>query len=337
MPLIIGMAKKCSAFSGFSINASPIKNFEWKLFLMSSSSSPLVSVIMPVRNRETSVYTAIESVLTQTYKNLELIVVDDGSSDNTIKVLSSCTDCRLVLLRNKSPRGAAVSRNIGIKKARGSLIAFNDSDDFWFHNRLKLAVDVLTSKPEVVGVFSDAIQVGPAMCRILPKHKKKYTEENQFSLLLWRNLVDTPSLTVRAQTLKQVGGFTPDLPRFQDWDLALRICQIGVLHYLPIPLYLSNITEGSITGDLNARAVALRYIYRDNVDEIRTNRELHSNWLHAIGDSMYKSKYPRGAVGYLFSAYILQPMNLKFALKAVLSLFGNRIYVSFTSFRIPRI
>lgn len=299
--------------------------------MTTSALMPLVSVVMPVQNREVSVSAAISSVLTQTYKNLELIVVDDGSSDNTIEVIKSINDCRLTLLHNTSPKGAALSRNIGIDYAKGSIIAFNDSDDYWFHNRLQLAIDVLMCKPEVIGVFSDSIQYGPDTCRILPRHKYKYIEEDQFFLLLWRNLVDTPSLTVRAEILKQIGGFARDLPRFQDWELALRICQIGKLHYLQTPLYLSNITEGSITSDVNARAVALRYIYQTHHDKIRSNKKLHSFWLHSIGDSMMKSQYPKGAVRYLASAYVFCPMNLLYGVKFAFSLLGRRSYIKLMS------
>src|ERR1700753_4007919 len=97
---------------------------------------PLVSVILPTFNRAGSLLRAIESVLSQTYGEFELLVVDDGSSDNTPDISRSVVDPRVQYIRLDSNQGQSAARNIGISKSKGSLIAFQDSDDLWQRDKL---------------------------------------------------------------------------------------------------------------------------------------------------------------------------------------------------------
>lgn len=97
---------------------------------------PLVSVIMPCYNAENNIEEAIQSVLKQKYKNIELIIIDDNSSDNTIEILNCITDARVIKIFSNKNQGAGISRNKGIEKAKGRFIAFLDSDDFWLENKL---------------------------------------------------------------------------------------------------------------------------------------------------------------------------------------------------------
>ncbi len=91
--------------------------------------NPLISVILPTYNRGYIVERAIKSVLNQTYKNLELIIVDDGSTDNTEEIVKSIEDKRIIFLKHKKNKGASSARNTGIKNSKGEYISFIDSDD----------------------------------------------------------------------------------------------------------------------------------------------------------------------------------------------------------------
>ena len=103
----------------------------------------LVSIIMPAYNNEHYIVESISSVLLQTYTNWELIVIDDASNDNTSSVLDRFTDKRIKLISNSINKGVAATRNIGIKAASGQYIAFLDSDDLWFRNKLSLQITAL--------------------------------------------------------------------------------------------------------------------------------------------------------------------------------------------------
>ena len=104
----------------------------------------LVSIIIPVFNREKTIGESIKSILEQTYSNFELIIVDDHSNDNSIKVAKSLNDPRIKIISHKVNKGACAARNTGIEKASGKYIAFNDSDDLW--RKEKLEKQILTIK-----------------------------------------------------------------------------------------------------------------------------------------------------------------------------------------------
>src|SRR5690625_2675360 len=100
----------------------------------------LVSVIIPVYNRENVILRAISSVLTQSYENIEVIVVDDASSDNTARVVAQVDDPRLRIIRRCSNYGAAAARNVGIGASVGQYLAFLDSDDYWLPDKIRQQV-----------------------------------------------------------------------------------------------------------------------------------------------------------------------------------------------------
>lgn len=106
----------------------------------------LVSIIMPTFNAEKYIEESIESIEAQTYSNWELIIVDDCSEDDTVEVINEFKDDRIILLRNSSNKGAAVSRNMALRHAKGRWIAFLDSDDLWHKDKLRLQIDFMKEK-----------------------------------------------------------------------------------------------------------------------------------------------------------------------------------------------
>ena len=113
---------------------------------------PLVSVIIPTRNRVEMLCRAVNSVLSQTFDNLECIVVDDESHDNTEKVINSFEDDRLKYFRHEKNKGASAARNTGIRQSKGGLIAFLDDDDEWIATKLEKQVPLLKGLPERFGM-----------------------------------------------------------------------------------------------------------------------------------------------------------------------------------------
>lgn len=105
----------------------------------------LVSIIVPAYNAEKFIGNTIDSVLNQTYKNFELIIVNDNSKDNTIKIIKEYNDKRIKLVESDINHGAAMSRNIGIKKASGRYITFIDADDYWVNDKLEKQIDFMNT------------------------------------------------------------------------------------------------------------------------------------------------------------------------------------------------
>ena len=123
--------------------------------------SQLVSVILPLYNRAESIVGAINSVLDQTYRNLELIVVDDASTDQSIELVEAISDPRIRLLRHETNQGAAAARNTGIEAAKGGYVAFQDSDDEWLPEKLDKQMQVFLAAPEGVGaVYCGFVRMG---------------------------------------------------------------------------------------------------------------------------------------------------------------------------------
>ena len=114
---------------------------------------PLISVIIPVYNAEATIKETIDSVLNQTFTNLELIVINDGSKDSSLSIISNIKDSRLKLFSYDNA-GVAISRNRGIKKASGKFIAFIDADDLWTSDKLEAQLKALQSNPQAAVAYS---------------------------------------------------------------------------------------------------------------------------------------------------------------------------------------
>ena len=199
----------------------------------------LVSVIIPTYNREKLILRSLNSVLNQSYKNFEVIVVDDGSTDNTAKILQELTDERVKIFKTEN-QGANAARNFGIKKAIGELIAFNDSDDEWHPEKLSKQVNFLIEN-KFDAVFCQMIVKKGNKGHLFPK---KMNEKNKLKdLIFFYNFIGTPALLLKKELFSEIGSFDENLPRMQDWDFAIRLCNKSNVGYQKIPLvnvYLGN-------------------------------------------------------------------------------------------------
>lgn len=190
--------------------------------------TPLVSVIIPTFNRGWIVEEAIESVCSQTYRNFECIVVDDGSTDNTRDILEKFKEDILVI--RQSNKGVSAARNKGVSSSRGTLIAFLDSDDLWKPEKLAVQTDFFALHPETQICQTDEIWIRRGT-RVNPKkcHQKPSGMIYVPSLSLC--LVSPSAVMMKKDLFETVGGFDENLPACEDYDLWLRIgCRY------PVPL-----------------------------------------------------------------------------------------------------
>lgn len=194
---------------------------------------PLVSVIIPTYNRSSIICDTIENVFEQTYKNIELIVVDDGSTDDTLEKLEQFGN-RIRVLSGKNS-GAAAARNRGFEIARGQIIAFQDSDDLWIPSKLERQVELLErAGPSIPCCICNAHMyfTGKAPTTsfdLAPIHPE--LEEG-----IWSNVAQVLATTfilfnqcaaIRAEALRKVGGFNEKLIYMEDYDLPLRLALGG--------------------------------------------------------------------------------------------------------------
>jgi glycosyltransferase involved in cell wall biosynthesis len=286
------------------------------------SKLPQVSVVMPTFNRAKELPRSIRSVLSQTFNDLELIIVDDASSDNTEEVISSFNDERIRYKKLLINVGGAEARNVGISMAQAEIVAFQDSDDEWTCAKLEKALAEFESDKAIGAIFSKFIQIWEGGCRLMPEGKHKFQPNDAYKSLLWQNHVDTPTLVVKKRYLDEVLGFTPTMPRYQDWDLALKLARVTTIKYLYEPTLLSYVTEGSITQNKDAHRIALELIYDSHRDNIAEDQALKAAWLYRVGDAQIST----GVIGgrkLLLNAFKCEPMNIRYFVKFIFSIPGS--------------
>jgi glycosyltransferase involved in cell wall biosynthesis len=188
---------------------------------------PLVSVIIPTYNAGPYLLEAIESVLDQSFKDFEIIVVDDASDDDTEERLRPIAD-RIVYIR-QNHAGSAVARNRGILSASGRYIAFLDADDLWLRDKLEKQVALMEENPGAVVVVTGHNRLAhftnsDGKARAAPKFAPRKVE---FLEILRQPVIHTSSVMVRRDALAEAGIFDPRLINAQDWDLWVRLASIG--------------------------------------------------------------------------------------------------------------
>lgn len=221
--------------------------------LISKPGAPSVSVVLPTYNRASLLARAIDSVLAQTHRDFELIVVDDASTDHTSEVLAGYDDPRVVRVRRRRNSGPCGARNSGIRKARGRYVAFQDSDDEWYPDKLEKQLQALVMGADSrapVACYCRMLQRLGERQRIRPDGDKESLGGEIYRRLLRGSTIGTPTLVVGHETLLAVGGFDERLRRFEDWDLALRLARQGPIRFLPEVLMTAWATPESV----NARA-----------------------------------------------------------------------------------
>lgn len=198
-------------------------------------SLPLVSVVIPTFNRANIVTNAIESVLNQTYKNTEIIIVDDGSTDNTRELLLTYKD--KIRYVNKTNGGASSARNLGIKQARGEYIAFLDSDDIWLPTKIEKQINVIKENNDMGIVITEIEFIGEAGRRNYSRFRRILPYDGfMFEHFLKNPQITCSCILIRKNILDKVGVFDESLNTGEDIDLMLRILSIFKIAVIEEPL-----------------------------------------------------------------------------------------------------
>jgi glycosyltransferase involved in cell wall biosynthesis len=195
---------------------------------------PLVSVIIPTFNRSSMVVEAVESVLAQSYAELEVIVVDDGSTDDTRERLRSYGQ-RLILVVNEKNRGVSAARNRGIRQSRGEFVALLDSDDLWRPGKIQRQLDFFSAHPRAMICQTEEIWVRRGR-RVNPRQKHRKYSGYIFPHCLPLCIVSPSAVMIRRELLSRVGLFDEQLPACEDYDLWLRIAAHEPIFLLGEPL-----------------------------------------------------------------------------------------------------
>lgn len=216
----------------FASSAIPLKREKVRKEELIVPTGPLVSVVIPTCNRAALLTRAIQSIRQQTYGNLEIIVVDDASSDDTWKIVGSFADPRIRYIRHDTNRGGSAARNTGIRAASGEFIAFLDDDDEWAPEKAEEQVKILRDYDAVMCTSDQA--TGD-----LSKYDLKKTVDLDDLRQAKFTAGGTGVLMAKVSVLKEI-MFDETLPRYQDWDLFIRIGMKHRIAYLNKPLLRYN-------------------------------------------------------------------------------------------------
>jgi len=212
---------------------------------------PTVSVIIPTYQRPHWVKEAIESVLAQNYKDYEIIVVNDGSTDNTAEVLNQFQDT-IKIITHKRNKGQAAARNTAIASSQGRYIAFIDDDDIWLPSKLEKTITLLEANQKIGLIYSDMFFFNEKEVFPEPQSKKQplHLACVRWMLFLFGNIVPMPcTVVVRRESLDQVGLFDETVNFCDDYDLWLRISEKWLLYYLDEPLAMYRLSETNASKD----------------------------------------------------------------------------------------
>jgi glycosyltransferase involved in cell wall biosynthesis len=241
-----------------------------------------VSIVIPTYNRAHTVTDAIRSVLLQSHADLELVVVDDGSTDDTGIRVARIADTRLRYVRGRHA-GVSAARNLGVRQASGDLISFLDSDDLWQPDKLACEVECLGRRPEVDAVFTDlekrhGDRVYPSFMRQTAVFSRRLRdpvapeglvlEPREMRLCLLEEVPIKPSaLTVRRRAFEAVGGFDETWSSSEDWEFLLRLARAHRFAYIDRPLAVLFISPDSlhIVDQSRGEAAMIRLLLRERL------------------------------------------------------------------------
>ena len=283
-----------------------------------------VSVIIPTHNRARFLGAAISSVLNQTYADFELVVVDDGSRDETVEVVGKFHDDRLRLIRHPEPRGGAAARNTGIRNSTGPYVAFLDDDDEWYPNKLELQVDLMDRSPPTTGVVYGGFEQFESQTGRIVERRMPSQRGNLWEALLKANPVSGTSLVmVRRPCLEAVGGFDEELTSFQDFDLWLRLAANCEFDFVPQVLYKYRLHNVQIWTNLDALSKGVERIISKHGQHRGVRRRFAAHCVR-LGREYTLAGEPRKARKVLRQAMMLHPANARSYLYYVASYFGTR-------------
>lgn len=250
----------------------------------------MISVIIPTYNRGKLINRAVDSVLSQSYENLEIIVVDDCSTDNTTTMMEKYRNNEKVkYIKLDKNAGACHARNVGIKKASGEVIAFLDSDDEWHREKLQKQYNYMIEKKADVVVCNYLYEKSNHLKPAIVKQNQIISYEQ----LLYENCITTGAVLVNKKVLENVDYFDENMPRYQDWELMLRIAKKYQIHFLDENLLTLHFQKQSISNSTSKakKYIALEKIYNKNEKELKKDKKAYAHICWSMGMySLYLDK-----------------------------------------------
>lgn len=281
---------------------------------MNSCRSPLVTVIVPTYNRADTIRRAIRSVLAQTFQDFEIVVVDDGSTDDTQAAVAEFDDSRVRYVRRASNGGEAAARNTGVSEARGEYIAWLDSDDEWFNDKLREQMDLLAERGDVDAACTgyvlhhEEFQWENTVIERLPSDREHLMRH----LLMGCALGLGTTFVGHRRALDHVGQFDETLIRHTDWDWLVRFVRGHGLAMIERPLARVHFSTARVSAR-DVEAAARTFVSKHHEDLRQLGRywgrkALARRWLEVARYFYADREFGKGTA-YLLRALTQNPVQ----------------------------
>ena len=246
----------------------------------------MISVVIPTYNREKTIKRAIDSILNQTYKDIEIIIVDDCSKDNTEEIIKQYKDNRIKYIKLDKNSGACAARNKGIELAKGQYIAFQDSDDEWLLDKLEKQMAIF-EKVKVDLVFCAFNRFGLGEDLTYPELPEGIVERK---VLLEDSRISTQTLIGKKECFVNV-KFDPEMPRLQDYDITIRLSKKYSIYFVNEPLVNMYVQNDSISISKNKMIRAETIIFSKYKDDIEKYKDFKYHNMLGLASAKRKSGY----------------------------------------------
>ncbi|MGN7385345.1 Hyaluronan synthase [Chlamydia abortus] len=287
-----------------------------------------VSIVVPVFNREETVLMSIQSLLNQTYSNFEILVINDASTDRTKQIIESINDIRVRIINLDKNVGAAAARNIGIRKSLGNWIAFQDSDDYWeptkLEKQVKVAMEQCNQLPSII--YTSFVRVKNNERELIPNDSSPDLSGVIHKKLILQNFIATPSVLIPKECFYNIGYFSEDMPRFQDWELWIRMSQRYPFIWINEPLLTVYYSEDSISANFAKLLQAYTLLWEKHGYTIQQAGPIYaSRFLFSYGHNL-------AIAGKMKKAREIFKKSIKFRTSLlncsgfILSCFGQQMY-----------
>ena len=280
--------------------------------------SPLVSVILPTYNRAHTLLRAVNSVLNQGYREIELIVVDDASTDGTAALLEGIADLRLRIIRHDRNKGVATARNTGIFCASGQLIAFQDSDDEWLHGKVEKQLDkiegagqdcVLVYCTKIIYGRDEKRKRGRRRIACVPPPDETELRGDMREVMSRTTSISPQTMLIRRDALLKIGGFDERIYGSEEWDLAFRLAQLGTFEFVDEPLVNTYLQPDSISN-INPRAAYSLLIIYNKMKRAGVPNSIQAQRWASLGNSLARMGHPARGDKLLRAAIAARPLSI---------------------------
>lgn len=289
--------------------------------------TPAVSVIVPTYNRPEYLKKALASILSQTFTNFEVVVVDDGVEERAQSVVEEVKDFRVRYIKHESNRGAAAARNTGAREAKGNYIAFLDDDDEWEVSKLKIQYEIAEKYKKTIGFTFCAIDLfrEDTEKTTTQLFRKEGIHNFYEDLLDHRIRILTSSLFIKKEVFHSVGGFDESFPSSQEWELLIRVSKEHDGYALnKVLVHMKFLSGWHIGGDLARRIKGRERLVAKHKEALSLRPQVLSRHYFQLGIFCRDNKEYQKARSYFYLSWKKNPFYVRSLAHFVVLMFKGK-------------